>query len=282
MSKEQKVALVTGSSSGIGFETSLSLARNGFHTYATMRNLNDSDKIIEVSDKEKLSLDVLQLDVSKNNSIKDAIDQIYNKNNRIDVLVNNAGYALAGPLEETSLEEIIMQFETNFFGAIKMMQSIIPIMRTQMSGKIVNLTSMGGRIAVPLDSIYHATKFALEGVSECIRYELGTFGIKVIVIEPGAVGSNFWKNIRVTTESKDTQSPYRKIIDNISETFSKMSENVIHPSEVANIITDAVTSDNSEFRYVVGKDAKMILEKSKSLSDKEFEDFMKEQFNLKY
>jgi len=112
---------------------------------------------------------------------------------RIDVLVNNAGYALVGPLEETSIEEIRTQFETNFFGAIKDMQLVIPIMRKQ-SGKIVNITSMSGRVAVPLDSIYHGTKFTLEGVSECIRYELGLFGIKIVLVEPGAVGSNFWFN----------------------------------------------------------------------------------------
>ncbi len=246
-----------------------------------MRNLKDSDKIIEVANKEKLPLDVLQLDVTDYNSVKEAISQMYEKK-RIDVLVNNAGYALAGPLEESSTEEIKTQFETNFFGAIKTMQSVLPIMRKQNGGKIVNVSSTGGRIAVPLDSIYHGTKYALEELSECIRYELGSFNIKIILIEPGAVGSKFWNNIKIATESKHVLSPYRKMIDTVSETFSKMVENVIHPSEVAKTITEAVTTDTPEFRYVVGKDANMILEKSKNSSDKEFENFIKEQFNLKY
>ena len=282
MSKTSQVAVVTGSSTGIGFETALALARNGFHTYATMRDLDDSNNIMEIANNERLPLDVLRLDVTDDNSIKEVIGQIYDKNNRIDVLINNAGYALAGPLEETSTEEIKAQFETNFFGAIKTMQSVIPIMRTQKSGKIVNITSMGGRIAIPLDPIYHGTKFALEGLSECIRYELGLFNIKIILIEPGAVGSNFWNNIKMANKSENTLSPYRNVIDTVSETFSKMAGNVIPPSEVANVIIEAVTTNTPEFRYVVGEDAKMILEKNKNLSDKEFEYFIKEQFNLKY
>jgi len=281
-SSVKKVALVTGSSSGIGFETSIALARAGFYTYAAIRNMNDSDKITKIFKEERLPLETIQIDVTNDESIKKAINRIQDEKNRIDVLINNAGYALAGPLEETTMEEIRTQFETNFFGAIKAMQLVIPMMRKQRSGKIVNITSMGGRIAVPLDSIYHGTKFALEGVSECIRYELGSFGIKIILVEPGAVGSNFWKNLKIASKSKDSQSPYRKIIDNVSEVFSKMTENVIHPSEVAKIIVNAVTIENPEFRYIVGNDAKVILDTKAKFSEKEFEDFMKDQFKLAY
>jgi short-subunit dehydrogenase len=188
---------------------------------------------------------------------------------------------LAGPLEGTSIEEIRSQFETNFFGAIKVIQSVIPLMRKQRSGKIVNITSMGGRVAVPLDPIYHGTKFAL-GVSESIRYELGPFGIRVILVEPGAVGSNFWKNLKMTSESINPDSPYRQIIDDVSEVFSKMTENVIHPSEVAKVVVEAITSDNPEFRYVVGKDAKMLIDAKKNMSERDFEDFIKEHFKIKY
>jgi len=281
-SSVKKVALVTGSSSGIGFETSLVLARSGFYTYASIRNMNDSDEITKIFKEERLPLETIQIDVTNDESIKKAINRIQVEKNRIDVLVNNAGYALAGPIEETSMEEIRTQFETNFFGAIKAKRLVIPIMRKQRSGKIVNITSMGERIAGPLDSIYHGTKFALEGVSECIRYELGSFGIKIILVEPGAVGSNFWKNLKMASKSKNSQSPYRKIIDNVSDVFSKMTENVIHPSEVAKIIVNAVTIENPEFRYIVGNDAKMILDTKAKFSEKEFEDFMKDQFKLAY
>jgi NAD(P)-dependent dehydrogenase (short-subunit alcohol dehydrogenase family) len=190
MPQAEEVAVVTGSSTGMGFETSLMLARNGFHTYATMRKLEDgSRQITDIAKNENLPLQVIQLDVNDDKSVVDAINRIAKEKDRIDVVINNAGYDLMGALEETSIDEIKAQFETNFFGAIRVMQAVIPIMRKQRSGKIVNITSLGGRISFPLNSPYHATKFALEGLSESIQYELETFGIKIIVIEPGGVGS---------------------------------------------------------------------------------------------
>ena len=158
-------------------------------------------------------------------------------------------------------------------------------MRKQRSGKIVNITSMGGRIAIPLDSIYHATKFALEGLSESIQYELEPFGIKLILIEPGAVGTNFWKNWKMATKAESSgdnpdYSQYKQIENNMSESFKQMVQNAIHPSEVAKVILQAVKDDNPNFRYVVGKDAATILESRKRMSDREFQDFFKKQFNL--
>jgi NAD(P)-dependent dehydrogenase (short-subunit alcohol dehydrogenase family) len=282
----QEIAVVTGSSTGIGFETSLTLARNGFHTYATMRTLEGSrgsEQITDIAKRENLPLQVIQLDVDNDKSVSDAINTIVKDNGRIHIVINNAGYALAGPFEETSNEEIRAQFETNFFGAVRIMQAAIPIMREQRSGKIVNITSMGGRIAVPLDSIYHGTKFALEGLSECLQYELEPFGIKIILIEPGAVGSNFWKNLKIaskTTSPDDIDSPYKQIVNNVSESFKQMEQNTIHPSEVAKVILQAVLSDNPDFRYVVGKDAAAILEARRNMPDREFQLFIKGQFNL--
>lgn len=282
----QEIAVVTGSSTGIGFETSLTLARNGFHTYATMRTLEasrGSEQITDIAKRENLPLQVIQLDVDNDKSVSDAINTIVKDNGRIDIVINNAGYALAGPFEETSNEEIRAQFETNFFGAVRIMQAAIPIMREQRSGKIVNITSMGGRIAVPLDSIYHGTKFALEGLSECLQYELEPFGINIILIEPGAVGSSFWKNLKIaskTTSPDNIDSPYKQIVNNVSESFKQMEQNTIHPSEVAKVILQAVLSDNPDFRYVVGKDAAAILEARRNMFDREFQLFMKGQFNL--
>ena len=161
----QQVAVVTGGSTGIGFESSLMLARNGFHTYATMRKIDDggSKQITDIAKKENLPLQAIQLDVNNDNSVRDAINRIAKEKDRIDIVVNNAGYALIGAFEENSMEEVKTQFETNFFGAIRVMQVVIPIMRNQRSGKIVNITSVGGRMSFPLDSIYHATKFASRG-----------------------------------------------------------------------------------------------------------------------
>jgi short-subunit dehydrogenase len=139
------------------------------------------------------------------------------------------------------MEEIKAQFETNFFGAERVMQAVIPIMRKQRSGKIVNITSMGGRIAIPLDSIYHATKFALEGLSESIQYELESFGINIILIEPGAVGTNFWKNWKMAAKTpdhndKNNDSLYKQIENSMLESFKQMEQNTIHPSEFAKAI----------------------------------------------
>ncbi|HEY6886054.1 MAG TPA: SDR family oxidoreductase [Nitrososphaeraceae archaeon] len=284
--RNQKVAVVTGSSSGMGYETSLILARNGFHTYATMRKLDGggeegSKQIIDIAKNENLPLEVIQLDVNNDKSVTDAINRIAKEKGRIDVVINNAGYDLMGSLEETSLEETKAQFETNFFGAVRVMQAVIPMMRKQGGGIIVNITSLGGRISFPLNSPYHATKFALEGLSESIRYELEPFGIKIIVIEPGGVGSNFLKNLKWASKMSDPlKSPYRSMQNSMSEYFKQWAQNLTHPSEVAKAILQAVTSDNPDFRYVVGKDAAMALESRRSMSDREFHDLIKKQINL--
>jgi NAD(P)-dependent dehydrogenase (short-subunit alcohol dehydrogenase family) len=280
---EGEVAVVTGSSSGIGFETSLALARNGFHTYATMRKLDGGgpNQITDIAKNENLPLDFVQLDVNDDRSVLDAINKILRERDRIDVVVNNAGYDFMGALEETSMAEIKAQFETNFFGAVRVMQSVIPMMREQRGGIIVNITSLGGRISFPLNSPYHATKFALEGLSESIQYELEPFGIKIIVIEPGGVGSNFLKNLKMSTKTSDPlNSPYRSMQNSMSEYFKQWAQNLAHPSEVAKVILQAVTSDNPDFRYVVGKDAAMALESRRNMSDREFHDLIKKQINL--
>lgn len=278
--QDQKVAIVTGSSSGIGFETSLTLARNGFHTYATMRNMEGekSKPLTEVAKNEKLQLRAIELDVDNDKSVIDAINTIVEERERIDVLINNAGYALGGALEDSSMDEIKAQFETNFFGAVRATKAVLPVMRRQGAGKIVNITSMGGRIAIPLSSSYHGSKFALEGLSESIRYELEPFGIKVILIEPGAVGSNFWKNIKIAKSSSDSNSPYTQFGNKILKAYEQMEQNTISPSVVAKTILDAVTSNNPQLRYVVGEDAAKTLEARKNMPDNEFGDLIKKQF----
>jgi short-subunit dehydrogenase len=186
-----------------------------------------------------------------------------------------------GALEESSMDEIKAQFETNFFGAVRVMQAVIPTMRKQGGGIIVNITSLGGRISFPLNSAYHATKFALEGLSESIQYELEPFGIKIIVIEPGGTGSNFLKNLKMAVKTSDPlNSPYRSIENRMSEYFKQWSQNLTHPSEVAKVILQAVTSDNPDFRYTVGKDAATILETRRGMSDREFQNMIKTQINL--
>ena len=277
-----KVAVVTGSSTGIGYETSLMLARNGFQTYGTMRKLEEekSKPLTEVAKNENLQLQVIELDVDNDKSVTDAINTIVDERKRIDVLINNAGYALGGALEDSSMNEIKAQFETNFFGAVRVMKAVLPVMRRQGAGKIVNITSMGGRISIPLSSSYHGSKFALEGLSESIQYELEPFGIKIILIEPGAVGSNFWKNIKIAKSSSDSNSQYTQFGNKILKAFKEMEEDVISPSVVAKVILEAVTSDNPQLRYIVGEDASKTIEARKNMSDKEFGNLIKKQFGI--
>jgi NAD(P)-dependent dehydrogenase (short-subunit alcohol dehydrogenase family) len=272
------VAVVTGSSSGIGFETSVLLAKNGFITYATMRNLDKSNKIIDLKQKEKLPLEVVKLNVTDDKSVKEAIEKISNEQETIDVLINNAGYGLVGPLEELSIQEFKEQFETNVFGVIRVIQEILPIMRKQRHGTIVNISSVAGRIGFPLTSAYVSSKFALEGLSESMAYEIEPFGIKVILIEPGVIKTNFDGNLKIgkkvstTATTNNRNSPYADITEKRIAGFKPRFENGSPPIEVAKVILNVITSKNvpPESRYLVGNDAFKLIEIRKNKSDKEF------------
>lgn len=274
--EQGKVAIVTGSSSGIGYATSLLLARNRFHTYATMRNIEKSADIQEIANKERLPLQVIQLDVNDDASIRNSIKRIERENERIDVLINNAGYGLVGAFEDLSVEEIKSQFETNFFGVIRLTQQVLPIMRKQKSGTIVNVSSGAGRIGFPGMSAYVSSKFALEGLSESMSYELEPFGIKVVIIEPGVIRTNFKKNSVMSEKSLDNSSisPYSSIIQKIDSSISSIIEHATPPEDVAKAILHAITSNNPELRYLVGNDMIMMAETKKSMSDEDFRKMM--------
>ncbi len=279
--KAQNVALVTGSSSGIGFETALLLARNGFNTYASMRNLEKSNDITQIANKEKLPLQVIRLDVNDDMSVKEAIEKIVAKNQRIDVLVNNAGYGLFGALEDLSIEEIKAQFETNFFGVVRVTQQVLPIMRKQKSGTIVNVSSVGGRIGIPSLSAYHATKFALEGLSESMSYELEPFGIGVVLIEPGFIRTNIMNSSIIAKKAQNPSSPYLSLTQQLGRSFKSAMENTSEsspPEEVAKVVLQAVTSDSPKLRYAVGNDAASLIQAKTTMSDTEFGGLIKQQF----
>jgi NAD(P)-dependent dehydrogenase (short-subunit alcohol dehydrogenase family) len=279
MTKErEKIAVVTGSSSGIGFETSLLLAKNGFRTYATVRNLDKAKEIRSLADKGELPIRVVELDVDSDKSVGDAIDRINDENKGIDVVVNNAGYELMGALEDLSMDEIKAQFETNVFGAIRVMRAVLPIMRKQQGGTIVNVSSMAGRISFPIGSAYHGTKFALEGLSESLHYETQPFGIKVILIEPGVIGTNFLKNIKVAQMAQEPTSPYTAMSETLQKAGAHILDQATSPEEVAKVILKAVTIDNPELRYVVGNDAIQMIEAKKGMSDQEFGVLVTRQF----
>ena len=274
----ESVAIVTGSSTGNGFETSLLLAKNGLFTYATMRNVDKSKRIKEIAKNENLPLEVLELDVTNDKSVANTIDIIGNRHQRIDVLVNNAGYEHHGAVEELSMDEIRAQFETNFFGAVRVMKAVLPIMRKQRSGTIVNVSSIGGLIGVPLNSAYVGSKFALEGFSESMKYELEGFGINVILIEPGAVKTNYLDNAKQAQKAMNPDSPYaefsKKMSAGVKERFKEASSS--SPNQVAQVILSAIKSEKPNTRYLVGNDAIAIKERRKNSSDSELEVWIKE------
>lgn len=276
-SGQRQIAIVTGSSSGIGLETSLLLARYGIYTYATMRNLSKSEGILEYAKKENLPLETLGLDVTNEKSISEAIKKIINEKGRIDILVNNAGYSLLGPLEQLQIDEIKEEFETNFFGVIRLIQSVLPIMRKQSYGRIINISSLAGRIGFPLSSAYVSSKFALEGLVESLIYEVQPFGIHVCLIEPGVIKTNFVDNMKMSRNvltlrntNNNVESPYTEIIQKRISAFKPRFEKGASACKVADIVLEAVTSDNPKARYLVGEDALKMIEKRKNTTDVEF------------
>jgi NAD(P)-dependent dehydrogenase (short-subunit alcohol dehydrogenase family) len=303
--EKQSIAVVTGSSTGIGFETSLLLARNGFYTYATMRDTFKSDKIEKIAYKENLPLEVLSMDVDNDDSVRNAIQKIIDKKKKIDILVNNAGYGLFGALEDISIEEIKKQFETNLFGAIRAIKEVLPTMREKKNGILINVTSIAGIVGVPAECIYVSTKFALEGLSESISYELQPYGIKVILIEPGVINTNFVPNIKFPNQIDDklqkpllkdekkeeskvnyanndfktnNSSYYSNTIDTFLSHYYAAMKNAPLPKEVATVILEALknasNSPESLFRYIVGEDAKTFAQAKKNMSDSQLYQFI--------
>jgi NAD(P)-dependent dehydrogenase (short-subunit alcohol dehydrogenase family) len=230
----RKVALVTGSSSGIGLETSLTLAENKFRTYATMRNIDKAANVLELAKKRNVVLEIVKLDVNDDYSVQRGIKQIVEKEKTIDLLVNNAGYTQLGAIEDLSLNEIQAQFNTNVFGIIRLIKEVAPVMRSQRTGgTIINIGSANGFFGVPCTSAYVSTKFALEGLTQSLRFELAHFGLKVVIIEPGAIKTN------VATNSMFLPKKLREQQQKGISSFAEMTKSIMNKS------VSAVTNGSS-------------------------------------
>jgi NAD(P)-dependent dehydrogenase (short-subunit alcohol dehydrogenase family) len=260
--------LITGCSSGFGRETAVELARRGHEVVATARRpetLEDLDASLK-----------LALDVDSDASVKAAIAEA----GEVDALVNNAGWSVHGPIEKVPLDEVRRMFETNLFGAARMIQAVVPKMRARQSGLIVNVSSMAGRVAAPLMGFYSASKFALEGLSEALHLELGHFGIRVVVIEPGFVKSSFRENAaRYGTDD----APY----DELQRAWAGSDEALIGgerpgPEIVAVAVADAVEGKREEMRWPVGKDAELVLQARRNLDDAGLEAAMRSLLKLSW
>ncbi len=274
--QQQLVAVVTGSSSGIGLATSLALSKNGYLTYATMRNLAKRDSLQSVADKQHLPIRVVQLDVTDENSIKKAIQSILSESGRIDLLVNNAGYVLTGAFEDIGIDEIKALYETNVFGVIRVTQAVLPIMRKQRSGRIINISSGAGRVGYPGDSAYVSSKFALEGLSESMAFEVEQFGIKTVLVEPGFIRTSIGENIAIAKKSQRPNSTYSQMMQRMSSYRGKMLENAPDANLVADVVVEAATAKEPNLRYLAGKDVQQMVAAKKSMSDEEFHKMVKQ------
>jgi NAD(P)-dependent dehydrogenase (short-subunit alcohol dehydrogenase family) len=275
------VVLITGCSSGIGYSASLLFARNGFYTYASMHNTRKSTIIKQIANKEALPLEVIQLDVNDDPSVKNAIEEIISEKGRIDVLVNNAGYGLVGPIEDISIGELKAQFETNLFGVFRVIQQVLPTMRRQKDGgRIINVSSIGGIVGYPFSTSYCSTKFALEGLSESMSYEVEPFDIKVILIEPAFVISDFHNNAKIVVKSDktDNSSSYTQTMNRMFEKYKQVVEEYkISAEEVAKVILNAAISANPDQRYLVGKYSETMMRAKKTMSDAQSHSMMESQ-----
>ena len=240
-----------------------------------MRTPEKDAPIKTAVEKENLPIKVIQLDVTDDESLKNAINHVTSEAGRIDVLVNNAGYGLVGALEDLSMEEIKTQFETNLFGLVRVIQAVLPTMRRQRSGRILNLSSGAGLFGYPGGSAYVSTKFAVEGLSESIAYELEPFGIKVILIEPGFIQTNFANSMVIAKKAQDPTSPYSQMMQRIVASSNELAKNGSSADLVANVILDAATNPSPRLRYLVGKDVEAWAASKKSMDESEFFNMIK-------
>jgi NAD(P)-dependent dehydrogenase (short-subunit alcohol dehydrogenase family) len=267
-----KIALITGSSSGFGLLTSIELAKAGFRVVATMRDLSRRDRLDQAATAAGLGsqIDIRALDVTDFDSLPAFVDAVVRDYLRLDVLVNNAGFAVAGFAEDIKLEELRRQFETNFFGSVAMTKAALPTMRRQHSGHIIMVSSIAGLLGSVSVSSYSASKHALEGWSESLRLEVNALGIKVVLVEPGAYLTEIWTRGAVMGQ-KATQetSPNIQRILRMRDRIQALPKR--DPIEVARLITSIAQDPNPKLRYVVGRDAKIQLAMKRILPWKRFE-----------
>lgn len=265
----KKVALITGASSGIGKETAKLLAQSGLTVYAASR------RVEKMEDLQSLGIHLLSMDVTKDESMVNGVREILNTEKRIDILVNNAGYGSFGALEDVPLSEARYQFEVNIFGLARLCQLVLPTMRAQRSGKIINVSSIGGSFGEPHGAWYHATKYAVEGLSDSLRMELKQFGVDVVIIKPGAIITEWNSIARENMKKVSGGTAYGQLVQKHVKMFERVDGQLgSQPIVIARAIRKVVVSKCPKTRYSVGGVAKIILFLRKVLSDKLFDRIM--------
>jgi len=257
----KQIAVITGASSGFGLLTTLELAKKDYLVIATMRNLEKQGTLLSQVTQLNLqqNIKVQQLDVTDQNSIHN-FQLVLKEINKVDLLINNAGYANGGFVEEIPVEEYRKQFETNFFGAISITQLVLPYMREQKSGKIINISSISGQVGFPGLSPYVSSKYALEGWSESLRLEVKPFGINVALVEPGSYNTNIWEVGKQLAENhSETTSPYKEYMDKIQKHINSGSDTFGNPIDVAKKVVDIAEAKRTNLRYPIGKGVKFMI-----------------------
>lgn len=271
----KKTILITGASSGIGKTTAKAFVKNGYIVYGVARNME------KMSDLKALGVKVFAMDVTDEQSMVNGVKQILETEGRIDILVNNAGFGAYGAIEEVALADARYQMDVNLFGVVRVTQLVLPKMIENGYGKIVNISSIGGKIATAFGGWYHASKFALEALSDSLRNELRPFGVDVIVIEPGGIKTE-WGGIAANNLLKVSgHGRYKQMAEGFAGMLNSVDESSgSDPQLIADIIYKAVIVEEPETRYAAGFMAKEVLEMRKNLSDKEFDKAMHSQVNM--
>lgn len=264
---ERKVIIITGASAGLGKDFSKSLAKEGMIVYAAARRIAKMDELKE------MGVRTLAMDITKDADIKRVVDTVISEQGAIDCLINNAGYGLFGSVEDVAIEDARRQFEVNLFGLGRITQLCLPHMREKQSGRIINISSIGGKVHSPLGSWYHATKFALEGWSDCLRLEVSQFGIDVVIIEPGAIETEFGDVMIGPLMKRTGNGPYIKILNSFVGMFKEAYERgaLSKPSVITNLVLKAVTAKKPKTRYAGGRFAHLGLITRRLVSDRMFD-----------
>lgn len=256
----ERIALVTGTSSGFGLLTAVKLARLGYRVIATMRNTENKGPLMDAAARDGVAplVEVMRLDVTDSESIGIVVSDVLDRYGTIDVLVNNAGFALGGFVEELTMDDWRLQMETNFFGLVAVTKAVLPAMRSRRSGTIVNIGSVSGRIGFPGYAPYAASKFAVEGFSESLRHEMAPMGVKVVIVEPGAYLTPIWsKGLAHIRTSSD--SPYTKRLQAVLKYSERAVAAAPDPQEVADLVGRLVLSGSPRLRYTLGKGSRLTL-----------------------
>ena len=253
------MVLITGCNSGFGFHASLTFARQGHEVFATVRNLDRADPLRTVAAAEELDLEVLRLDVRDAESVEAAVAEVVERAGRIDVCVNNAGIEVRGPIEDCSDEEMLVQFDTNVFGLVRVIRAVLPVMRAQASGVIVNVGSLAGLVARPYGGLYSATKHAVEAISEALHFECAPFGVRVAVVEPGQFETELLHNAIVAERFGDDSS-YKSASDHFDVALRRLAPDgkPAPPEVVADAIVAIAEDESAGLRHLVGADAELV------------------------